>query len=348
MNTWKTDIEDYPVNIVSDMGALNEWIAHSKYTAVAVLCDTNTRRDCLPVIHSVENFHIVEVPAGEMHKNFQTISRIWSAWMQLHLDRKSLVLLLGGGVIGDMGGFAAATFKRGIDFVHIPTSLMAMTDSSIGGKLGINVDGVKNAAGLFKNPKAIFIYPPFIQTLSQIDLKSGWIEVIKHSLISEGAYFEKIKNHLLTGSIQIPEEILQASILIKKHFVERDPFEAGIRKALNFGHTIGHALEAIALTTGSPISHGEAVCQGMLYECNIARHEKYLDEESYQQVKGLLQMLFPHPPQTPPIDQIIELLMNDKKNENGRILFTLITGIGSFIINKEVSKDAIVRAFADI
>ena len=315
MKPWKIDIENYPLWIDESNQLLTEWLHHSKYSHIIVLCDTHTRRDCLPLLPFSDNVNVTVFDAGESHKNLNTVDLIWKDWMQHQLDRKSLVLLLGGGVVGDMGGFAAATFKRGIDFVHLPTSLMAMTDSSIGGKLGINVHQVKNAAGLFKNPKAIFINPAFLNTLPLEEIKSGWAEIIKHALIGSQALFENIVRQL-DSSIWIPaDEILQTSILIKKHFVERDPFETGIRKALNFGHTIGHALESVALACDKPISHGEAVCRGMVIESKIAVYEGLLNPSAYQQIKNLLEKIYPQIDYTATSDDLKYYLKNDKKNE---------------------------------
>ena len=230
----------------------------STYSKVAILVDENTKRDCLHKLPKIENAIIIEIKSGEEYKNISTCNFIWEQLTINNFDRNSLLINLGGGVIGDMGGFCAATYKRGLDFIHIPTTLLAMVDASVGGKLGIDFKGFKNQIGLFNNPKAVLISPEFLETLAESELKSGFSEVVKHALISDNSLWVKLKNTPFTDFDW--GDIIDTNVQIKNKIVLADPFEKGERKKLNFGHTFGHAIESYYLEKGTPISHGEAVC----------------------------------------------------------------------------------------
>jgi len=293
----------------------------SIYSQVAILVDENTKRDCLSKLPQIENALIIEIKSGEQYKNISTCSFIWEQLTINNFDRNSLLINLGGGVIGDMGGFCAATYKRGLEFIHIPTTLLAMVDASVGGKLGIDFKGFKNQIGLFNNPKAVLISSVFLETLAESELKSGFAEVVKHALISDNSLWLKLKNTPFTDLDW--EDIIDTSIQIKNKIVLADPFEKGERKKLNFGHTFGHAIESYYLEKGTPISHGEAVFMGMILETKISD----LSESDKNEIKNYVLSNFALP-YTPKKSSLHKFLINDKKNQNGKINFTLLNGIG--------------------
>ncbi len=304
----------------------------SNYSQVAILVDENTKRDCLSKLPQIENALIIEIKSGEEYKNISTCNLIWEQLTINNFDRNSLLINLGGGVIGDMGGFCAATYKRGLEFIHIPTTLLAMVDASVGGKLGIDFKGFKNQIGLFNNPKAVLISPEFLETLAENELKSGFSEVVKHALISDNSLWVKLKN---TPFNELDwESIINTSVQIKNKIVLADPFEKGERKKLNFGHTFGHAIESYYLEKGTPISHGEAVFMGMILETEISD----LSETNKNEIKNYILSNFALP-YTPKKSSLHKFLINDKKNQDGKINFTLLNGIGNFSLDNLFSLD---------
>ncbi|MDC3305618.1 3-dehydroquinate synthase [Flavobacteriales bacterium] len=291
------------------------------YSKVAILVDENTKRNCLYKLPKFDNCTIIEIKSGEEHKNITTCSFIWEELTNNHFDRKSLLINLGGGVIGDMGGFCASTYKRGIDFIQIPTTLLAMVDASIGGKLGIDFNGLKNQIGLFNNPKSVLINSEFLNTLSDNELKSGFAEVVKHALIADNNLWNKIISTSFNDLIW--EEIIETSIKIKNKIVASDPFEKGERKKLNFGHTFGHAIESYYLEKGTPILHGEAVFIGMILETELSP----ISKEDKNEIKNYILSNF-NLAHTPNKSNLLPFLMNDKKNSQGKINFSLLNKIG--------------------
>jgi 3-dehydroquinate synthase len=291
------------------------------YSKVAILVDENTKRNCLYKLPKFDNCTIIEIKSGEEHKNITTCSFIWEELTNNHFDRKSLLINLGGGVIGDMGGFCASTYKRGIDFIQIPTTLLAMVDASIGGKLGIDFNGLKNQIGLFNNPKSVLINSEFLNTLSDNELKSGFAEVVKHALIADNNLWNKIISTSFNDLIW--EEIIETSIKIKNKIVASDPFEKGERKKLNFGHTFGHAIESYYLEKGTPILHGEAVFIGMILETELSP----ISKEDKNEIKNYILSNFTLA-HTPNKSNLLPFLMNDKKNSQGKINFSLLNKIG--------------------
>ena len=304
----------------------------STYSKVAILVDENTKRDCLHKLPKIENALIIEIKSGEEFKNISTCNFIWEQLTINNFDRNSLLINLGGGVIGDMGGFCASTYKRGLDFIHIPTTLLAMVDASVGGKLGIDFKGLKNQIGLFNNPKAVLISPEFLETLAESELKSGFAEVVKHALISDNSLWVKLKNIPFTELDW--EDIIDTSVQIKNKIVLADPFEKGERKKLNFGHTFGHAIESYYLEKGTPISHGEAVFMGMILETEISD----LSETKKNEIKNYILSNFALP-YTPKKSNLHKFLINDKKNQDGRINFTLLSEIGNCSFDNLFSLD---------
>ena len=304
----------------------------SGYSKVAILVDENTKRDCLAKLPQLENSIIIEVTSGEINKSISSCNYIWEQLSEHNFDRDSLLINLGGGVIGDMGGFCASTYKRGINFIQIPTTLLAMVDASIGGKLGVDVNGLKNQIGLFNNPESVLIFPEFLETLPENQLKSGFAEVVKHALISDKNLWEKI--------ISVPfnamnwGKIIEPSINIKNKIVLSDPYEKGERKKLNFGHTFGHAVESYYLEKGTPILHGEAVLMGILLEVEIS----LVSQEQNNEIKNYILSNFSLP-FTPKKSDLLPFLMNDKKNKVGKINFSLLTKIGSCSVDNLFSTD---------
>jgi 3-dehydroquinate synthase len=304
----------------------------STYSKVAILVDQNTMRDCLFKLPQIENALIIEIKSGEEYKNISTCNFIWEQLTINNFDRNALLINLGGGVIGDMGGFCATTYKRGLEFIHIPTTLLAMVDASVGGKLGIDFKGFKNQIGLFNNPKAVLISSEFLETLAESELKSGFAEVVKHALISDNSLWLKLKNTPFTDLDW--EDIIDTSVQIKNKIVLADPFEKGERKKLNFGHTFGHAIESYYLEKRTPISHGEAVFMGMILETKISD----LSETEKNEIKNYILSDFSLPC-TPKKSNLHKFLINDKKNQNGKINFTLLNGIGNCSFDNLFSLD---------
>ena len=227
--------------------SLLENLIENSYSQVFVLVDENTEKYCLPLIHKyLFNTKIIKIKSGEQEKTLETTQFIWNELQRYHAAKNSVLLNLGGGVIGDIGGFCAATFKRGIDFINIPTTLLAMVDSSIGGKTGIDFNGIKNSIGIITDPKAIYIYPDFLNSLAKDELINGYAEVIKHALIADFDLWEKFRK-VDAFDFQKLNSIINDSIKIKLKIVAKDPYEQNVRKLLNFGHTIGHAIESYSL-----------------------------------------------------------------------------------------------------
>ena len=320
----------YPVVLGRLQDTFSAWLQQRRPSKILLLTDANTRRDCLPGFLAATglpaNTPVVEIPAGETYKHIQTCTSIWEQMLQTQLDRHALVINLGGGVIGDMGGFCAATWKRGVDFVQVPTTLLSMTDAAIGGKLGIDFQKVKNTIGVFQNPAAVFVDPVFLRTLPERELRSGFAEVIKHALIGAPELWEMIRNftpeQLSACSPETWLDILRQSIAVKVRVVTEDPHEKGIRMLLNYGHTIGHALESYFLETDNPLTHGEAIAIGMLAESWV-QHQRQSVQVPDDWIRLMLRM-FPH--RNIPLDIVPEIwqtMQQDKKNKAGTIRMTV-------------------------
>ena len=304
----------------------------SKYSKIGILVDENTKEFCLPLVSEIKKSIIIEIKSREENKNIDTCNLIWEALSKNSFDRNSLLINLGGGVIGDMGGFCASTYKRGIDFIQIPTSLLAMVDASVGGKLGIDFNGLKNQVGLFSNPKLVIINPKFLETLPENELRSGFAEVVKHALIIDKNLWERLKNSNL---LELDwEEIIETSVQIKNKIVISDPKEKGERKKLNFGHTFGHAIESYYLQKGTPILHGEAIFMGIILESEISS----LSVSEKNDIKNYILSNFSLP-YTPSKLDLLNFLRNDKKNFEEKINFSLLEGIGNCTINNLFAED---------
>jgi len=331
------------------LAELAELLSTDSFSGVKlfILVDENTLKFCLPTLISkvsaLSDAEVIEIGAGEESKSVEVCAQLWSVLSELNADRRSVLINLGGGVITDLGGFVAGTFKRGIRFINIPTSLLAQVDASVGGKVGINIDGLKNEVGLFTNPEMVFIDPEFLGTLPRKHLLSGFSEMIKHGLICDKEYWEQLKEVSFFDMENFDGSILH-SIKIKNEIVSSDPFESGRRKILNFGHTIGHAVESYSFESDAKaLLHGEAVAMGMVCESFISHKLGMLSESELQDISGFI---FSH--YTPVfIDQmvfhrLIELMKHDKKNRGGEIKMSLIEGIGNAVIDKPVKADLII------
>ena len=288
----------------------------------------------------------IVVGVGEKTKTIETVKKIWKDLLIKGCDRKSLIINLGGGVIGDMGGFAASTFMRGVDFIQIPTTLLAMVDASVGGKVGIDFAGVKNLIGSFKQPTSVICDVNFLQTLPDREFVEGFGEIIKHGLIASQNYFNLVTSKKPREfSKEELIKIVLGSVKIKAKIVTKDEKEHGPRKLLNFGHTLGHAVEALSLETKHPFLHGEAVSIGMVAEAKISRLIGYLSQKDLESIITVLTatglpIKFPNFS----ISKIIEKINKDKKSEKGKIKWTLLKSIGSAIINQKVDEKIVTQA----
>jgi 3-dehydroquinate synthase len=330
----------------SDIRAtLAEILRARQFSKLVVLTDSNTHQFCLPLVQEVvpPTTVFISVPAGEQHKTLETCSIIWGQMTEAVLDRQALVINLGGGVIGDMGGFCASVYKRGIPFITIPTTLLSQVDASVGGKLGIDFLGFKNHLGVFQLPEAVLIASEFLATLPQRELRSGYAEVIKHGLIRDATYFRALPS--TNWQKQDWARIIRHSIEIKKAVVQVDPKESGLRKILNFGHTIGHAIESFYLTRSQPLLHGEAIAIGMIAEGFLSFEKIGFSFEELNEMSTMLLTIFGKVELDPnDCDRLVELCAQDKKNEGSTQLFTLLPKIGDCNYNIAVTREEIKHA----
>ncbi|WP_432670465.1 3-dehydroquinate synthase [Flavobacterium sp. SM2513] len=332
---------------------LNVLLEKKNYSMIFILVDENSNQNCLPTflpnLATEIPFEIIELESGEINKNIQTCTEVWSVLTELGADRKSVLLNLGGGVITDLGGFVASTFKRGIDFINIPTTLLGMVDASVGGKNGVDLGTLKNQVGTITNPEMVVIDTRFLETLPQNQMRSGLAEMFKHGLIFDKTYWNRLQDLSQLDTTHL-DVLIHEAIAIKNTIVQQDPTENGIRKALNFGHTLGHAIESYFLESEdkTTLLHGEAIAVGMVLESYISLENKLITSEEYFQIKKALLSIFGtieiHENDLTPI---CDLLIHDKKNEYGKVQFALLDGIGAIKINQEVSSDSIRNAFAD-
>lgn len=327
-----------------DFNQFKEFLEANNYSKIAILVDENSYLSCLTFIQNlVGSFTLIKIKSGEEQKNLQTCIQIWQVLTENQFDRKGLLINLGGGVIGDMGGFCAATYKRGIDFVQIPTTLLSQVDASVGGKLGIDFDGYKNHIGVFNEPKAVFIFSHFLKTLPEAELRSGFAEIIKHCLISDVNAWEtilKINLEKLCSFDFEVEAIIKHSVKIKTNVVENDPTERGLRKILNFGHTLGHAIETFFLPTPDKLLHGEAIAIGMICEAYLAHKLGMLNEVELLQITRYLTEIYGKVNiQSEDFPLILDHTLQDKKNSYGIVKFSLLNGIGKCGYDYECTKE---------
>jgi 3-dehydroquinate synthase len=337
----------YPIFISDISERLSEFLNSGEYSKTIVLVDSHTSEHCLPLLNlsvdRIADCDIIEIDPGETNKNIDICIGILSMMNDFEMDRNSLLINLGGGMVCDMGGFAASVYKRGIDFIHIPTSLLAMADASIGGKTGLDLNSIKNLIGTFADPKAVFIDPDFLITLPERELISGYAEIIKHSLIADADQFNSVKKHKL----DIPSpELIRDSVNIKNNIVSQDPYEQGIRKVLNFGHTIGHALESFSLQNDEDhLLHGEAIAIGMICESFLSHKKNGLPDKQLKEICDFLFFNFPsYKIGEEDYDTLIELMKKDKKNKKSAIQFSLLKEIGKCDYDIVCREDDIIEA----
>lgn len=350
--------------------ALRECVALYDPSQIFLLTDNGTAKHCLHIILktiSIPENHIFIIPEGDENKNLSTLSNIWQQLSDNCATRKSLLINLGGGMVTDIGAFAASTFKRGIDFVNISTTLLGAVDAATGGKCGINFNNLKNEIGIIKPAKEVIIYPPFFATLPPQQFLSGYAEMIKHALISSTTdtnmllsfpideYFESINEPFITDEngdecinpcLNRLISMITRSLDIKQYIVEQDIEESSLRKSLNFGHTIGHALEELSLQQGKPLPHGYAVMYGMIAELYLSISKLHFPKEHLQHIVAFMTEYYGKPQcSCHDYETLYQLMQHDKKNlTSGHINFTLLANIGSVRVNQTVDKNDIFEA----
>lgn len=331
---------------INQKDALKNYLKHKKYSKIGIVVDENTKKYCLPKLDKsvVEKAVLIELKSGEQYKTIESCQLIWQSMLGHGFDRKSLLINLGGGVIGDMGGFCAATFMRGIDFIQVPTTLLAQVDASVGGKLAVDLKGAKNMVGLFVHPKAVIVETTFLETLPASQLRSGYAEMIKHGLISDASLM-----NFYTGSTDfqknITADIIIQNIRIKAAVVTEDFKESGLRKILNFGHTIGHAVESQSFSTDDPLLHGEAIAIGMITESYLSHKKTGLSNEALSKICSHIIDIFDHNPNyVSDHKSIIDWMLLDKKNAAGIIKCSLLPQIGKCVVDISCDPTEIIEA----
>jgi len=345
----KIQTDNYDIIVDGDYTILNDYIESLNPSKIFVIVDENTEVHCLPIIK--KNLHLdfisIRIPSGEKYKTIATCTALWQSLIENQCDRHSLIINLGGGVIGDMGGFVAGTYMRGIRFIQIPTTLLSQVDASVGGKLGVDMDKYKNMIGLFLEPKLVWVDTQFLQTLSDYELKSGYAEVIKHALIRSKALWNQIANKGISLEAHSWTRLVSDNIEIKRLVVKKDYKEGGLRKILNFGHTIGHAVESHYLDTASHLSHGEAIAIGMICEAYLSYKKDLISESELSELTSYIQNLYPENKNLSSISsELIDIMRHDKKNVSGMILFSLLDGIGNCNYDINVDMADIVNALS--
>lgn len=314
-----------------------------------LLTDTTTDRLCRPLLAAstaAREATSIVVGATDSHKTLQTLADVWKALSDGGASRRSALVCLGGGMVTDLGGFAAATFKRGIDFVHIPTTLLAMVDAAVGGKTGINFNGLKNEIGAFRESRAVLIDTQFLRTLDRPNLCSGYAEMLKHSLLSDTAMWaDHLRFPLSNTDYTRLQEMVRQSIAVKERIVREDPHEHGIRKALNLGHTIGHALESLSHEAGRPLLHGYAVAYGLACELYLSTVCAGFPAEQMRQTVHFIRDVYGAFPFTcRDYEQLYALMLHDKKNAGGHINFTLLSDIGHVRLDQHIPKATVFES----
>lgn len=341
-------LKDFSIYVGSEaFEVLLEHLIERSYSKVFVLVDEHTEKYCLPALtRYLFDIKLIRIQGGEQNKTLDTAKIIWDKLQENEADRNSVLINLGGGVIGDIGGFCASTFKRGMDYINAPTTLLAMVDSGIGGKTGIDYNGIKNTIGTICQPKAIYINPDLLQTLPKDELLNGFAEMIKHGLILDKSYWEKITRTGFEDWSKLPS-LINGSIKIKLDVVKKDPYEKSFRKILNFGHTIGHAIEAYSLKKDKkPLRHGEAVAIGMICEAYLSKTQLDLSNKELREIADFISRYFTkYSLRSILSPELITLMRQDKKNaQPDEINFTLLKKIGKGSINHVCSEAQISAA----
>lgn len=328
---------------------LASFIRKLSYDGLFILCDENTNRHCFQYIESIPEIRLAKklvIAPGDDNKKLKTLAKAWQFLSDNDATRKSLLINLGGGMLTDIGGFAAATFKRGMRFINIPTTLLGAVDAAVGGKTGINFNGLKNEVGVFAPAIAVFIEARFFQSLDPINLLSGYAEVLKHALLSS----EEDLNHVLQFDLDEVDydklnDLVFESVIVKERIVSEDPKEQGIRKALNLGHTFGHAFECLSYELERPIPHGYAIAWGIVGELYLSMIKLGFDKEDLITIASFVKKFYGSLPlECIHYERIYELMLHDKKNESGIINFTLLEAFGKIKIDQTVNMQSIIEA----
>ena len=318
---------------------ISQYISEHSFSKIGFLVDSNSADHCLKQIEQKFSFdfHVITISDGEENKNLSTCEKVWQELINLKFDRNSLLINVGGGVVCDLGGFVASTYMRGIDFINVPTTLLSQVDASVGGKLGVDFNNLKNLIGIFKEPSCVIIDTNFLKTLSEKELKSGFAEVIKHCLIRDKKMFDKISKFMWSENNW--DEIIKHSISIKSGVVKKDLKESGLRKILNFGHTIGHAIETTYLDK-KKLLHGEAIAIGMICEAFISNQHKKIDKDDLEIITKYILRVYDLP-KLDFFNTIIKNTYHDKKNISQNIRSSLLVGIGSCDYDITIEPDLI-------
>lgn len=326
---------------------LSQAVGDCPHDKLFILTDENTRELCLPHIASfdcLKDAQVITIGAGDIHKTLETLASVWKALGDGGATRHSLLINLGGGMVTDLGGFAASTFKRGIAYINIPTTLLAMVDASVGGKTGINFNGLKNEIGVFSPARYVLLDADFLKTLDTPNLLSGYAEMLKHGIISTTAHWAELLNYDF-NRIDYPalQALVAHSVQIKESIVEQDPYEKGIRKALNLGHTVGHAFESLAMANHRPVLHGYAVAWGIVCELYFSHLRTGFPKDKLRQTIRFIKdnygiLTF----DCKDYDRLYDYMTHDKKNSAGIINFTLMGEIGDIRINQSATKEEIL------
>ncbi len=335
----------YPIHFEEKgYNELTSLVSEKDYSSVFILLDDNTLDCCYPrfmqLFATDKPIEVIQIDAGEVHKNIETCMGVWNVMTELGADRKSLLITLGGGVITDLGGFVASTFKRGIDFVNIPTTLLSMVDASVGGKTGVDLGVLKNQIGVFANPELIIIDPEYLHTLTPREIRSGTAEIIKYGMTHDIRLFNEIKDNDKLNIV----DLIHRSIEIKNEVVLEDPKEQGVRKVLNWGHTIGHGVESYFLENPKKeaLTHGEAIAIGMVCEAHLSSKVLEFSEDKVSEIKNAIIKIYGKVALSKEDFQpILELMKHDKKNVGGEINFVLLNDYEDFKINSKASDELI-------
>lgn len=328
---------------------LNDFLKEEAFSSVFILCDVNTKRYCLPLLlkrsPALKKVKKFVIAAGEKHKNLDEVNKVWNFLLENDADRNSLLVSVGGGVVCDLGGFAAGTFKRGINFIHIPTTLLAMADASVGGKTGVDFKGYKNLIGTITQPQGVFINEVFLKTLPPRQIKNGIAEIIKAALIASPVLWKKFLQQKDLSDKDL-KQFIKDSVTIKNDIVKKDPNEKNIRKILNFGHTAGHAIESYFLNKKNNFLHGEAIIMGMCVELclgkimGITEAKPAMDAFLFMKENYHLKLF-----SSTEIPAFLKLMQHDKKNTHGRLNFALIERPGHAVINISCTSSEVKEAF---
>ena len=328
---------------------LDQYLKENFHSQVFILVDTNTKKHCLPLFlrksELQSKVEIIEVSAGEIHKNITTCNLLWNKLSELGADRKSVIINLGGGVITDMGGFVASTFKRGVKFINIPTTLLSMVDASVGGKTGVDLGVLKNQIGLFSNPEMVLIDMDFLNTVSEREMKSGLAEIIKYGFTFDKALWQTIRT-FKDLDMRVIKKLVHRSVEIKNDVVLQDLLENSLRKSLNFGHTIGHAIESYFLESPDKksLTHGEAIAVGMIIELYYSKVKFNFPLQHTNELKSFVNEFYGKIPiEADDIPDIIDLMKYDKKNVSGKVNFVLLDTLEHCQLDVQLSSEIILE-----